>query len=108
MNNDLWELLWKAARARDEREALQAVNAYEKQKLEKAKQAQLEQERIKQAEVERQAREAEYSIMRAGIKQGQERQREQGLDYWISDITDAETRKELKLLLIETKRAFLS
>lgn len=90
--------LYEEVRKRKQERALAHQKAQEEQKA----------LALASAEKERQATAQAHEYMKKAIKQGQERQREQGLDYWISDITDAETRKELKLLLIETKRAFLS
>ncbi len=65
-------------------------------------------ERQAQEERERQERERAHSTMREHVKRGQAKMLEQGLDFWISDVADPATRRELRALLIETRRAFLS
>jgi hypothetical protein len=64
-------------------------------------------ERKAQEEQERHQQVLGQTALREHIKRGQTKALEQGLDMFLSDVPNMRTRQELRLLLIETKRAFL-
>lgn len=78
-----------------------------KRQEQEAEQKRREAERKAQKEHEQRQEALGQAALREHIKRGQTKALEQGLDMFLSDVPNMRTRQELRLLLIETKRAFL-